>query len=152
SRNYAMRNGFVVALLTLAANTLAAPGQQQAKPAGPKVSVELSFSVQEYDPRNPGKATLKCMLRNETKQAVEVPVGYGGRAVSLTSGALTLYRRAKPGEQTVVKFVRVEPGKEQVVFELPLAEILKGERKRDSTWMWSWQRRPAAPPSPIHQH
>jgi hypothetical protein len=146
-----MRNALAAALLALAANALTAPGQQPGKSAGPKVSVDLSFSVSEYDPRKPDQATLKCVVRNGTQQAVEVPVGYGGRAVTLTSGALTLYRRAKPGQETV-KWVRVEPGKEQVIFELPLAEILSGERKRDSVWGWDWPRRPQAPLSPIHQH
>jgi hypothetical protein len=150
-----MRNAIAVALLTLAAHPLAAPGQkrgeQPGQSAGLKVSVDLSFSVREYDPRKPGKATLKCVVRNDTKQAVEVPVGYDARAVTLKGDALTLYRRGMKGQETV-KWFRVEPGKEQVVFELPLAEILSGNRRRDSAWMWSWERRPAPPPSPIHAH
>ncbi len=146
-----MRIPVVGALVLLTAHTLAAPGQEPGKPARLKVSVDLSFSVAEYDPRNPGKATVKCVVRNGSKDAVDVAVGYGGRAVSLTSGSLTLYRRVKAGAEPV-KFVRLAPGKEQLVFELPLADILKGERKFGSTWAWSWDRRPAPPLSPIHAH
>src|SRR5437660_6965872 len=94
---------------------------------------------------------MMCGVHKGTNQAIEVPVGYGGRGVSVTGGAVTLYRRLQPGEEGV-KFVRVEPGKERVVFELPLGDILKGEGKRDSPWRWSWMRRPEPPLTPIHKY
>src|SRR5207248_7326745 len=135
-RGHAMKNGMTIGLLALAVHALAAAGQDPAKSAGTKVTVKLSFTVDEYDPKSP-KGTLKCVVHNGTQQAIEVPVGYGGRGVSVTGGAVTLYRRLQPGEEGV-KLVRVEPGKERVVFALPLGDILKGEGKRDSPWRWSW--------------
>ncbi len=45
----------------------------------------------------------------------------------------------------------VEPGKEQVVFELPLDDILLPAGKADAAWRWDWPRRLAPPPSPLYK-
>jgi hypothetical protein len=145
-----MTKMMTVALLALVTHTLTAPGQEQPEPADAKVSVRLSFSVEEYDPSKPSAATVRCVVRNDGDQAIEVPEGYGGGGlVRLESGLLTLYRPAEKGR---VKSVRVPPGKEQVVFELPLDEVLRSRPGADGPWRWDWPRRARAPRSPIHKH
>jgi hypothetical protein len=139
----------ITGLLVLAAHALTAAGQGQAKGEQPKVSVRLSFSVDEYDPNMP-KGTIKCVVRNDMQETVEVPVGYDGRVVTVTGSGVTLYPRLQLVKKGV-KYVQVEPGKEWVVFELPLADILKGERKSNSPWHWSWPRRSMPPLTPIHK-
>ena len=146
-----MQKGMTAALLALVAHALTASAQDQTKPGAGKVSVRLSFSVEEYDPRAPSTATLKCVVRNDTDRAVEVPVGYDGRSVILKSGLLTLHKAAAKG-QPGVKRVRVGPGREQVVFELPLDDILRRGKGTGGSWRWDWPRRPEPPRSPIHKY
>ena len=145
-----MRKVTVTALLVLAAYALTAPAQDPAKADAPKIVVQLSFTVKEYDPKAPA-GSMKCVVRNDTKQAINVPVGYDGQAVSVMGSGVTLHRRVKPGKE-VAKTVRVGPGQEQVVFDLPLGEILKDEGKQGDPWSWHWMRRPAPPRSPIHKY
>ena len=38
-----------------------------------------------------------------------------------------------------------------MIFDLPLGDILKGERKTNSPWRWSWMKRQAPPLTPIHK-
>jgi hypothetical protein len=141
-----------VTLLVLAVPTAIAVGEGGPKPAPPNVAVRLSFSAEEYDPSaaSPSQAAVRCVVRNDTAEAVEVPVGYDGERVRVQSGQLTLYRRMK-GEGDV-KLVRVEPGKEVVVFELPLDQVLGGARGPADPWRWDWPRRPEPPRSPVHKY
>ncbi len=142
-----MNKSVVTALVVLAAQAAAAPGQEPAKPAESKVSVRLTLSAEEYDPATPSQASLKCVARNDTPQAVRVPTAYDGSSVLLMSGNLTLYRRTE-GKGDAPSAL-VEPGKEQVVFELPLDDILLTAGKAGATWSWDWPRRLAPPPSPL---
>jgi hypothetical protein len=50
-----------------------------------KVSVALSMSVEEYDPSTPSKAVIKCLVRNDTDDAVQVPASYDGKRIRLES-------------------------------------------------------------------
>jgi hypothetical protein len=136
-----------VTLLVLAVPAAIAMGEDRPKPAPPGVSVRLSFSVEEYDPSAASQAVLRCVARNDTAEAVEVPVGYDGERVRVQSGQLTLYRRMR-GEADV-ELVRVEPGKEEVVFELPLDQVLGGKNGPADPWRWDWPRRPEPPRSPV---
>lgn len=132
---------------------LAAPGafaSGQLKPKARTVSVEVSFSVETYDPAKPSKAMMKSVLRNGTSMGLHVPVGFDGGFVRLRSGSLTLYK-SKRGKDDV-KLVWVEPGQEQIVFELPLDDLLVKAGKREGQWHWSWDRRPEPPLSPIHKY
>jgi hypothetical protein len=137
-------------LFVLAASVLTAPAQSPGKPAVPGIEVRISFTVEEYDPKAP-KGSLLLIVRNDTKEAVNVPADYDGRTVVIKSGLLTLHRHGKPVEKAP-KRVRIEPGKEQIVLELPLDQILKGVRKPGDLWGWDWPRRAAPPPSPIQLH
>jgi len=47
--------------------------------------------------------------------------------------------------------VRIEPGKERIVFELPLEESLLHGKTKDDSLAWRWNRRPAPPKSPIYR-
>src|SRR5690242_14308085 len=77
----------------------------------PVAIVRVSFSVDEFDPSNPAKASIKCVVKNNSDNALEVPVGYDGTSIQLwSSRTLRLWRR-KGKDQ--VKPVWVEPSKER---------------------------------------
>jgi hypothetical protein len=46
--------------------------------------------------------------------------------------------------------IRIEPGKERVVFEFPLDEILLPGNREDRAFGWGWGRRLRPPKSPIY--
>jgi hypothetical protein len=140
----------IVCLFVVAGHAATSPGQDKPQPAEPALSVQLSFSVEEYDPTAASEAVLRCVVRNGTNEPIRVPVGYGGGSIAVQSGLLTLHK-ANEGKGDV-KQVRVEPGQEQVVFELPLDAILLREKKADVPWRWDWPRRPEPPRSPIHKY
>src|SRR5436305_744782 len=123
----------VLAFTTVCA---AAPAPEE-KPKPPDaVTVELSLSVTEFDPYTPSKGVVKCVLHNNGKEAVQAPTAYDGRAAVLNGGALRLLPR-KPAGKDDAPTVAVDPGKDQVLFELPLDDILKGYR-REGDWYWTW--------------
>jgi hypothetical protein len=93
---------------------------------------------------------MKCVVHNDSYLPLHVPVGYDGGYIRVQSGQLTLSKNKKAKED--VKLAWVEPGHQQVVFELPLDDILVGAGRRDGLWHWHWQLRPAPPRSPIHNH
>jgi hypothetical protein len=137
------------ALVLVALGLAGLPALAEVQPKDRKVSVHLSFSEEEYDPTRPSKAVMRCVVQNDTTSGVHVPVGFDGGYVRVESGGLTLYKRRI--EKDDVKLAWVEPGKQQMVFELPLDDLLVGAAKREGVWHWTWQRRPAPPPSPIHK-
>lgn len=133
-----------------------APPAGQDAPPEPPYRVTLTFSEPELDPSHP-RGTVTCRVRNEGTERVSVPVGYDGVQIVLRSGQLRLARRrdervdGDPKAPPPLRWVPVEPGREQVVFELPLVEILRLEETPDREWRWDWPRRPAPPRSPIHR-
>jgi hypothetical protein len=136
-----------------AANSRA--GEPGAGAGIPAPTVTLEATRAHYDAERPSTARLKCMLRNATKEAVDVPVGYDGRLVRLHSALMTLElarrrgdaRGAPPG--TAIRLVRVPPGGEAVVFDFALDAILLKEDKANEPWRWEWPRRSAPPRSPL---
>src|SRR5581483_1635454 len=84
-----------VVLLALVAPALAASAEEQPKPKERKVSLRLSFSVEEYDPSRPSKAVIKCVVQNDTPVALHVPVGFDDGYVRLESEGLTLRKVKK---------------------------------------------------------
>lgn len=60
-----------------------------------------------------------------------------------------LARAQGPSQDAAIKWVKLAAGKEQVVFEQPLDEILLRQRLRGAPWYWEWPLRPAPPPSPL---
>jgi hypothetical protein len=139
-----------VGLLALLVPALAAAGPEAGKPAERKVSVRLSFSVEEYDPSKPSQAVMKCVVSNNSYLPLHVPVGFDGGYVRVQSGLLTLSKNKRAKED--VQLAWVEPGQQQVVFELPLDDILLKTGERDAAWRWDWPRRPEPPRSPIHPY
>jgi hypothetical protein len=143
------------------------PASPPESKAGEKpFSVILTLSEREYDPVKPSKDVLKCAVRNNLASAIDVPTGYDGQEVVLRSGELmghseiTLHRSRRPQQvgggfvekpPDKEKPVRVEPGKEHVVFTLPLDAILIKNETPDREWYWSWPRRSGPPRSPIHR-
>jgi hypothetical protein len=144
-----MRNWKAIGLFALLLPALAVGGQEKPKPKVRKLSVHLSFSVEEYEPSKPSKAVLKCVVHNDSPLPLHAPVGYDGGYIRLQSGALSLAKRKREKED--VKLVWVEPGKQQVVFELPLDDVFLVAKETDPRWRWHWLRRPAPPFSPIHK-
>jgi hypothetical protein len=140
----------IVCLLVVAGQAATSSGEDKPQPPEPAISVRLSFSAEEYDPATASDTVLRCVVRNGTKEPIRVPVGYGGGSIAVQSGLLTLHK-ANEGKEDV-KQVRVEPGKEQVVFELPLEDIFLRGRNADGPWRWDWPRRPEPPRSPIHKY
>jgi hypothetical protein len=124
-------------------------GQGKGKLPDRVLSAVVSFSVDEYDPATPAKATVTCAVRNNGPYPAHVPVGFDGGYVRLEAGGLTLSRIKRDKDD--VRLAWVEPGKEQVVFQLPLDDVLLRTNQADATWHWDWARRPAPPPSPIHR-
>src|SRR5216110_1676521 len=57
-----------------------------------KVSVSLNLNEREYDPTQPSRGVLKCVVRNGTLEPIVVPVGYDGKQVMLNSRQLTLVK------------------------------------------------------------
>lgn len=124
--------------------------------SGMTYSVNLVLSERELNPAKP-KGTLECVVQNDTSKPVEVPVGYDGEQVLLRSGQLTLHPafssrdQSSPKQENRLKMAVLRPGQEQVVFELPLARILRLDEQADREWSWNWPRRPEPPRSPIHR-
>jgi hypothetical protein len=155
-----MIKSITIGLVLLGMNALA---QEKPKPKESNVSVAISFSVEEYDPSTPTKAVMKCLVRNDTDEAVQVPVGYDGKMVRLESAwdkkgtqpSFLGYANEDPyakKEKNDVRLVRLEPGKEQVVFEFPLDDLLVRGTVKDGSlvWVWpDWILHPGPPRSPI---
>lgn len=132
------------------------------------IEVRLSISTKEYDPKTPSKATVECVVANKSGEPVEVELGYGGlgNRLKARSGSglrrtweLTLHKRAPRKQVRPPKFekVKIKPGEEQVVFKLPLDDILLNgsaalneASEGRSIWRWDWPARPSPPFTPIH--
>jgi hypothetical protein len=143
-----MTIGKPLGLLTLLLSTLPVIGQP--KSMDQKISVRLSFSVEEYEPTRPSKAVMKCELLNDSPVGIHVPVGFDNGYVCLKSGGLTLTKLKREKED--VKLVWVEREQKQVIFELPLDDLLvSDEIKKGAKWYWRWQQRSAPPFSPIYK-
>ena len=149
------------ALAALALLSSAAAAAEKPRDDGPKVTVKLSISVEEYDPNELSKGIVRCWLVNRSEQAVDVWLGLESQKNWLSSQdrglrwPLTL-RPWKALERKPSQ-VSVKPGAEQVLFELSLDEILLNTTEKDPStkterkWAWDWVARPQAPPSPIHR-
>lgn len=145
---------FLLALAPLAA---VAGGDGKKDPL-PGVKAVLTISVKEYDPAAPSKGVVKCVVVNKSEKAIAVPVNHGRGATLIGQGEgqgweLRLWRR--DGDKAGKKWGEVEPGAEQVIFELPLDDILFNGVKeppggKDRVWGWDWIARPAPPRSPVH--
>jgi hypothetical protein len=129
------------------ARTLATAHQ---KPRDRAVKAAISFLVEEYDPEARANAVMKCVVRNDSLFPVHVPVGFDALYVQVESGKLTLFPAKRTWDD--VRLAWVEPGHEEVVFELPLDEVLSGKYGNDASYRWNWQRQPEPPLSPIHQY
>lgn len=138
----------VVAFLAITSMVAADPLAPQKELPG--VSVQLVFSVKEFDPAEPAKATMKCVVRNKTKAAVEAPGEFHQKVTKIQASGLDLINWDVEKRKVKPTTMRVGPDEEKVIFELPLDEILLREGKTNP-WYWSWLRRPPPPHSPIHQ-
>jgi hypothetical protein len=122
----------------------------------PGVKPQLTISVDEYNPFTPSKGVVTCVLVNNSADPVEVSIGYDGEKNRLRAQSmrpLTLYTKEKGKDDG--KRIKIKPGQEQVVFELPLDEILfqgvdQPRQLKERTWSWQWEARPEPPASPIH--
>ena len=122
----------------------------QQKSPDPKVKALVSFSVEEYDPSTPPKVVVRCVVRNDSEIPIHVPVGFDGGYIRVKAGGLTLSRAKQSPDD--IKLAWLEPRHEQVIFEMPLDELLSGKQGKDAAWRWDWERRPEPPCSPIHAY
>jgi hypothetical protein len=180
-----------VGCLLLVTYSATACGQGKPAPKEPNVSVSLSLSSDEFDPSTPSQVAMKCLVRNGTAEAIQVPAGYDGNRLRVYSTSRLVLRRIREddldrlgrtitglkgkiaaaddpdeivslarGLADAVKakneleskvLVRIGPGKELVVFELPLDESLLHGKTKDGAFKWGWNLRPAPPKSPIYR-
>ena len=123
-------------------------------------AVRLELSEEVYDPVEPSKATIKCFVRNETDKPIVLPEGYSEFTL-LAGGPVTLRGRSAREQQSKPSSagkvdpparptIEIPPGKEELLFELSLDEILIKDRSAPK-WSWDWMRRPEPPLSPIHK-
>jgi hypothetical protein len=64
-----------------------------------------------------------------------------------------LWRRGQSAKNGKQKVVVITPGKEEILFELALAEILASPNDKERLdWAWTWDRRSEPPLSPIHKY
>ncbi len=150
--------------VALALTTWNAPAQpsSQSPPSAPQpaVCVQLSISVQHFDPAKP-KGEIRCVVTNRTDRAIEVADRYDGIHIALIAPShrwpLRLWDRSR--ERPEPQMVVVEAGQQRVQFEFPLAEILRRQDpntvRRDfqagrRVLVWDWPAMPAPPPSPIY--
>jgi len=133
--------------LTLLFGVIADSGRAQPAKED-KIKIVLRFSVDELDPKNPGDAFVECVVRNQTEQAVRVPVtytgGYENQVMTLYGGPLTLVMWA--GDKKAM-FDALAPGKERSVFKAPLKELLlldlamnKPLKPAEKRYYWSWRK------------
>jgi len=123
----------------------------------PGVTIKLVISTDAYDPSEPSTATIKCVAVNKSADPVEVRVGYDSRVNVLRAKGkhlrwdMTLYRFERSGDEP--KPIRLKPGEEKVLFELPLDEVFlqRPAPQRKPKWRWDWMARPQAPITPIHR-
>src|SRR5690242_1022805 len=87
-----------VGCLLLVTNSATCLGQGKPPTKEPKVSVALSCSVEAYDPSAASQAVLKCVVRNGTPEAIQVPAQYDGNRLRLYSTrGLVLHRTKEAG-------------------------------------------------------
>jgi hypothetical protein len=111
------------------------------------VKVTLKFSVAELDPKEPGDSYVECVVRNDRKEAIRVPINYVGgfedQVMAMHAEGLRLVVWA--GEKQA-KFARLEPGKELTVFKASLKELLldpamaKALKPQERRYYWSWDK------------
>jgi hypothetical protein len=128
--------------------------------AQPAIDIELSISVREFDPAKP-TGEIRCVVTNRTDQAIGIADRYDGDQIALIGDShrwpLRLWDRTR--DRPEPKKVVIEPGRERILFEFPLAEILRVQDPKSlrqdfeagrPVLVWDWAARPAAPPSPIY--
>jgi hypothetical protein len=74
----------VVGSLVLATWLAAAESNDQSPTSAPQpaVSIQLSISVQEFDPAKPTGA-IRCVVTNRTERAIEIADRYDGEQIAL---------------------------------------------------------------------
>ena len=125
--------------------------KQKVNPDG-DVEIVLRYSVEVLDPLNPKHSYLECIVRNKSKQTIQVPTSYGGgfnASMSLQSTERWILRlirwgAAKPGKKEDLK--PLAPGKEMTVFKNYLNDLFLLNMERDKPlkpnerrWYWTWQ-------------
>lgn len=162
SQSFPISVAAVVGSLVFAPWLAAAEPDDHSPPSAsqPAANLQLSISVQQFDPAKLG-GEIRCVVTNRTDRKIEVADRYDGERIALVESThrwpLRLWDRTRdrPESKTVV----VEPGQQRVLFEFPLAEILRVQDpdavRSDfaagrPVIVWDWAARPAAPPSPIY--
>src|SRR5262249_6081178 len=126
------------------------------------IAVRLIIPNEVFDPDNPSDNLIRCIVRNNTKAPVELLEGYssGTLRAEIEEGRVLVLHERTPVE---AKGVKILPGNDALLFELPLQEILlKPASANDAgTWVWRWdtgprimdiRSLPEAPASPVGEN
>lgn len=143
-----------IALMLIA--TATADDKIQAEEESPRLSVAVQLSVKTYDPSKPA-GTLSCIVHNRTTEEVRLPAEYDGRTLIIYGGGKTHRGRSnlwRPNRKTEARprFVTIDPGKKETIFEVSLKDILTPQidRTKARKWAWDWRYRFEPPSTPIH--
>src|SRR4051794_18253710 len=129
-------------LMGLVGAVAAGAARPDDKKADGKGTLGLTISVKEDDPKAPSKGGVKCVVKNGTDKAIEVPAEYTGHdGLVLHGNEVWLFPRK--GAEKKAEKAKVEPGKERTAFELPLDDILLQTKEGKEKWLWTWDKRPA---------
>lgn len=141
---------YLLCLISLAAAGEAAGPDKKPASKSKGVEVVLSCSTERLDPLKPGDHHLKCVVRNLSDKAIDVPTFYsGGFDADLKLQA------AERWELSLVKWAGVKkterkklaPGEEMVVFQDTLRDLFLLYAKdpkslalkpREERYYWSW--------------
>lgn len=123
-------------------------GRLQALPREPLV-LKVRLNGPTINPEAFGDQTITVTIKNASEESVEVPSTYDGRTVRLVGRGRDHFwaSRLRPTEAPAQRLVTLEPGKEKVLLEVPLSQVLA----QDKRWHWDWGAHPVPPESPIHR-
>lgn len=137
-------------------DTSAANAREPLKTPAP-VTIEIKISTKEFEVDNPlGKATLECVLTNNTDAPINLPRAYDTRMIAIFGQgeghvwALVLGPIPWTEDQT---HEGLGAGVSRSILKVELRDILPPEpRRADGTerWYWSWTAHPRPPISPIN--
>jgi hypothetical protein len=135
-------NAFIATLLAASVGFYQPNREPPAKPdSNAPIKVIVRFSVEVLDPKDPKDSFIEVRLKNDGKEKARVPTLYTSgfdRDIILKGGGhswgLWLTGWGPEKKHTMVD---LQPGKEVVIFKLPLGELLlPSTTTKSGRWTW----------------